>query len=73
MGQDILASGETDARQSTKRNKLRAAIKFGSFEANLQVDVTSVGLLAIGGLVSAILLSVVPIVHAATRKIPPPD
>lgn len=56
---------------SEARNSARASLKVRSFEANLEVDVTPRGLVAIGFLVSAILLSVVPIVVAATRKLPP--
>lgn len=48
-------------------------MRLGAFEADVDVDVTTKGLLAIGGLVAAILLSVVPIVYAATRKLPPAD
>ena len=49
----------------------RARARFGMrAAAELEVVVTPVGLLAIGGLVSAILLSVPPIVRAA-RSAPP--
>lgn len=34
---------------------------------------TPAGLLAVGGLVAAILLSVVPIVRASRQRIAPPD
>ena len=45
-----------------------AALRFGrSVSLDAQVNVTPLGLLAIGGLVSAILLSVPPIVRAAAR------
>jgi len=47
----------------------RAKMRAGSgFEAEASVTMTPVGLLAIGGLVGAILLSVVPIVRASRRK-----
>jgi hypothetical protein len=55
------------------RNMARAGVKLGAFQANVEVDVTPRGLLAVGFLVSAILLSVAPIVAAATRKVPPAD
>jgi hypothetical protein len=40
------------------------------FEAEANVTVTPAGLLAVGGLVAAILLSVVPIVRASRRRVP---
>jgi hypothetical protein len=48
----------------------RARIAIGPFAAEAQVEVTPIGLLAAGALVSAILLSVVPIVRAATTRHP---
>jgi hypothetical protein len=46
----------------------RARMRAGSgFEAEASVTMTPVGLLAIGGLVGAILLSVVPIVRERRR------
>ena len=42
-------------------------------EAEAMVSVSPVGLLAFGGLVAAILLSVVPIVRAARQRAAPPD
>ncbi len=42
-----------------------AVLKAGRFRASARVRVTPLGLVAIGGLVSAILLSVPPIVRAA--------
>lgn len=53
------------------RNSARLQMKMGSFEMDAEVNVTARGLVAIGFLVSAILLSVAPIVHEATRKSPP--
>jgi hypothetical protein len=53
----------------------RAAIRFGDrFVMESEVRATPLGLLAIGGLVAAILLSVPPIVRAqrAGRALPPP-
>ncbi|MCG6115277.1 MAG: hypothetical protein MEQ84_08770 [Mesorhizobium sp.] len=55
---------------SPERNTARAGLKVGSFEANVEVDLTPKGLVAIGFLVSAILISVTPIILAATRKRP---
>lgn len=52
-----------------RSNTARASFKAGSFEANCEVSVTPRGLVAIGFLVSSILLSVTPIL-AATRKLP---
>jgi hypothetical protein len=47
----------------------RAGMRAGSgFEAEASVTVSPAGLLAIGGLVAAILLSVVPIVRASRRN-----
>jgi hypothetical protein len=43
----------------------RARIALGTFEAEAEVSVSPAGLLAIGVLVSGILLSVVPIIQAA--------
>jgi len=64
MAMDPQANGTTS-------NTARATFKAGTFEANCQVSVTPRGLVAIGFLVSAILLSVAPIILAATRKLPP--
>lgn len=56
------------SRSSTSdRNTARAHLKIGSFEASAHVDVTPAGLIAIGGLVATILISVVPIVLAAQK------
>lgn len=55
----------------------RATIRAGDrFVMESEVRVTPLGLLAIGGLVAAILLSVPPIVRARTRgarALPPPS
>ncbi|WP_404335757.1 hypothetical protein AB2M62_17200 [Sphingomonas sp. MMS12-HWE2-04] len=52
----------------------RATLRAGSFVMESEVRATPLGLLAVGGLVAAILLSVPPIVRAArgTRALPPP-
>jgi hypothetical protein len=58
----------------TEPQTARARMRAGSgFEAEAIVSVSPVGLLAIGGLVAAILLSVVPIVRASRQRIAPPD
>jgi hypothetical protein len=44
-------------------------VKVGSSSARLEVHMTPAGLLAVGCLVSGILLSVAPIVTAATRHL----
>lgn len=55
----------------------RATIRLGErFVMESEVRVTPLGLVAIGGLVAAILLSVPPIVRAsadAARALPPPS
>jgi len=53
----------------------RASIRFGDrFVMESEARATPLGLLAVGGLVAAILLAVVPIVRAkrAGRALPPP-
>jgi hypothetical protein len=46
----------------------RAALRFGNrVSLDSQINVTPLGLLAIGGLVSAILLSIPPIIRAAGK------
>jgi hypothetical protein len=51
----------------------RARFGFGTFSAEAEMAVTPAGMLAFGGLVSMILLSVTPIVLAARkRKSTPP-
>ena len=58
----------------TEPQTARARMRAGSgFEAEAMVSVSPMGLLAIGGLVAAILLSVPPIVRAARQRIGPPD
>jgi hypothetical protein len=60
-------------RRSRGPHRARASLSVRGFEARAEVEITSGGLLAVGGLVSAILLSVTPIILAATRKLPPRD
>ena len=73
MAYDIVRTAPEAERMEPQRNQARASVRFGSFQAHVELDVTPRGLLAVGGLVSVILLSVVPIVVAATRKVPPAD
>lgn len=72
MARELEQSHELE-RGDARRNRLKASVRLGRLEADVDVDITTKGILAIGGLVSAILLSVVPIVYAATRKVPPAD
>lgn len=54
----------------------RASLRFGNrFEWEAEARATPLGLLAVGGLVAAALLSVPPIIRAARRPkaVPPPD
>ena len=53
------------------RNRARASLKVGSLEADMEVEVTPKGLVAIGFLVSAILISGTPIILVARAKLPP--
>jgi hypothetical protein len=61
---------ESLSEPQTARARMRAG---SGFEAEAMVSISPVGLLAIGGLVAAILLSVVPIVRASRQRIAPPD
>ena len=57
------------AKSLTEPQTARARMRAGSgFEAEASITVTPAGLLAIGGLVAAILLSVPPIVRAARKQ-----
>lgn len=53
-------------------NRARAEFKFQRSSVNLEVQMTPLGLLAVGVLVTGILLSVTPIVRAATRHLSAP-
>lgn len=52
----------------------RATLRAGGFVMEAEARATPLGLLAVGGMVAAILLSIPPIVHAkrAHRALPPP-
>ena len=66
MAQDVISRHEAEPKEPrTGRHRARAAIKAGGFEARAEVDISTKGLLAVGALVSVILLSVAPIVRAA--------
>jgi hypothetical protein len=54
---------------SPQINSALIDIKLGNSSARLEVQMTPAGLLAVGCLVSSILLSVVPIVTAATHHL----
>ena len=71
MAQELIAAENKPGPYRGRRNNHgRASIKAGAFEAEVEVDISSRGLLAVGGLVSLILLSVVPIIVVATRRAP---
>lgn len=58
----------------TEPQTARARMRAGSgFEAEASVTISPLGLLAVGGMVGAILLAVVPIVRASRQRIAPPD
>ncbi|WP_442680375.1 hypothetical protein ACSBM8_04045 [Sphingomonas sp. ASY06-1R] len=52
----------------TEPQTARARMSAGRFEAEASLTMTPAGLLAIGGLVAAILLSIPPIVRAARGR-----
>ncbi len=54
-------------RREPKANRAACSVKSRHFSAELEVEISSAGLVAIGALVSGILLSVVPIVWIAKR------
>lgn len=59
-------------RTKASRQHADLALRVGDrVEANLRVDVSNAGLLAIGGMVAAILLSVAVLIGAAARNRPP--
>ena len=59
------------AKSLTEPQTARASARAGRFEAEASLTMTPVGLLAVGGLVAAVLLSVVPIVRASRRRVAP--
>jgi hypothetical protein len=62
-------SEQSAARDAEYPNLAVAHFQFGRSSAHFEVGMTAEGLLAVGALVSGILLSVVPIVSAATRHL----
>ncbi|MBC9034678.1 hypothetical protein IAG41_20000 [Sphingomonas sp. JC676] len=67
---DAPAPHPLDTPQTT-----RATIRFGDrFLMESEVRMTPLGLLAVGGMVAAILLATAPLVHAryARKALPPP-
>lgn len=64
---------ERDNARTSGRSSSRARAKFkaGSVEGEVEVDLTSAGLVAIGAMVSLILVSVPTIIRAAKRNVPP--
>ncbi|MFD1913790.1 hypothetical protein [Halodurantibacterium flavum] len=66
MAENELGSGETDHKFNTAALRMT----FGRSTIESEVSISSGGLLAIGGLVSSILLSVTALVWVSTRKLP---
>lgn len=60
---------EPDTSGAHDKNRAVAHFQMGRSSAHLEVQMTTAGLIAVGVLVSAILLSVVPIVDVATRHL----
>jgi len=61
-------SDEVMNRGIRHENHALIDMRFGRSSARLEVGVTPLGLLSVGILVSSILLSVGPIIRAATRQ-----
>jgi hypothetical protein len=53
----------------SRRNQAMVHFQFGQSFMRLELRMTPMGLLAVGALVSSILLSVTPIIDAATRHL----
>lgn len=62
----VARPGRADAKLG--KNRARVHLRAGRVEASAEVDITSTGLLAVGALVSMILLSVSPIIRAAKGR-----
>ena len=58
----------TGPRRNGEPHVLSAGVEMGRFKANAEIRVTSAGILAVGVLLAAVLLSIAPIVSAAARK-----
>jgi hypothetical protein len=52
-----------------RTNRAVAHVQYGRASAYLEINATPCGLLAVGALVAGILLSVAPVVKAATRHL----
>jgi hypothetical protein len=70
MDQVSLQRQQDALTQGAKPNEASIRMTAGRIQIEGQVSVSTRGLLAIGGLVSSILLSTAVIVLAATRKLP---
>ncbi len=66
----MLEADEADRRDSVRRNVASLRMQIGQASFETHTEMTPQGLLAIGGMVSLILLSVVPIIWVSTRKLP---
>jgi hypothetical protein len=62
----VMRSDRVDAKPG--RNRARFQFRAGRVEVSAEVDITSTGLVAVGALVSMILLSVPPIIRAAKGR-----
>lgn len=60
----------TDAIAAPQAHTARLRIRVGDASAEAAVSISTRGLLAVGGLVSGVLLSTAVIVAVATRKVP---
>lgn len=60
----------TDATDTSQANTARMRIRIGDASIDGAVSISTRGLLAVGGLVSGILLSTAVIVLVATRRVP---
>ena len=54
----------------TEPHRASLKLRCGPFSSEAEVEISSRGLIAVGALVSGILLSVVPVIWVATRKAP---
>lgn len=70
MDQVSLQRQQDALTHGAKRNEASLRMTVGRLHIESQVSVSTPGLLAIGGLVSSILLSTAVIVLASTRKLP---
>lgn len=59
---------ETAKEGIHKGNRALIDVRFGRSSARLELRMTPIGLLSVGILVSSVLLSVPPIIRAATRR-----